>query len=133
MLPNDTVTVVGEITGNTTHLLVATSTYTVINIRGQQSGTASQSNINCGTTSIAINYGKDYSEQNLNYTCKNKALYIVKTGNDKHFYSVSYVQRDRHKGGEILSFQEAMVVYCIIIALLSIMMWKFIFHAPKKI
>lgn len=138
MLPTDAVTITGTITGNTTVLLKATSTNTILKIRGQQSGTASQSEIYCGATAVAINYGKDYSEQTLNYVCIDKPITIHKTGNDLHFYSVSIVPRNRNTEHDpvsenVLTFQEAMFIYCIILAILSISMWRFIFPKASEL
>lgn len=98
MLPRDTITIVGTIQGNTDRIIVSTSTNTVINVRLQQSGTASETHLSCGASvgglDIISNFGKDFPEVNMNYVCTS-TLQVHKTGNDTSWYSVSYVPRDR--------------------------------------
>jgi len=95
MYPRDTLTYVASITGNSSLTVVATSTNTILGIRLQQSGTASETVVKCGTTTIAHNFGKDYPMAEMNYVCTNLPIIVSKTGNDTSFYIVSYVQRDR--------------------------------------
>jgi len=94
MYPQDATTTVGVITGNTERLLVPTSTNTILGVRLQQSGTASETHISCGTVDVISNFGKDFPQANIQYLCTS-AIYAHKTGNDTSWYAVTFVNRNR--------------------------------------
>ena len=129
MFPYDAISVYRELLGPTTYLAVPTTTIsTVLNVRMQQSGTASETSVKCGTTTIALNYAKDFAEVNSHTLCKNKAIYFSKTGNDSSFLVMTYVPYNVASSTSIgPSYGDFMFTASVIIALLSIIMWRLIF------
>ncbi len=92
--PPHTKAVVGELIGADSAELLAQATTTILSITIQQSGTASNSWVSCGTTIVTRNYAKDFVVDDIHYLCANQAINIEKTGNDDAFFIISYVEGD---------------------------------------
>jgi hypothetical protein len=94
MYPSDALTVQHELIGPTSYTLVSgTNAKTIIGLSIQQSGVASTSNLKCGTTVLALNYGKDLPYNNTSYYCSDN-ININKTGQDSSSFIITYVNRD---------------------------------------
>jgi len=65
----------------------------IVGISMQQSGTASISQLLCGTTVIAKNYGKDFPYNATMFRCSDK-LRFEKTGQDDSSLVMTYIARD---------------------------------------
>lgn len=79
------------ITGNTSYVLLATSSPVIVQgVRMQQSGTASETVVSCSNGIIGYNYAKDYPLDLLNMKCLG-GITVHKTGNDTSFVSVTYL------------------------------------------
>lgn len=130
MFPYNAQTVYHELVGPSTWLAVPTTTIsTVLNIRMQQSGTASETSVRCGTTTVALNYAKDFAEVNGHILCENKALYFSKTGNDRSFLVMTYVPYNvASSTARGMSYGDSMFTASVIIGLLSLMLWRLIFR-----
>ena len=77
---------------------------TIQAIRIQQSGTQSDTDILCGTHSIAHNYGvRDYSLDLMNYVCRDTFMASKTGAGDKAFISVSYLPYN-YASASFLSF-----------------------------
>lgn len=94
MLYQDAKTAVHELTGPSSFTLLPSGTLRyILGASIQQSGTASTSEIKCGTTTIARNYGKDWPYNEMMYRCVSDIV-ITKTGQDSASYVVNYVERE---------------------------------------
>jgi len=92
--PSDAQTLHSELVGPTTVTLVSgTSIKYVLGVSMQQSGTASQTSVSCGSSVIAINYGKDFAFNPMIYRCAD-AVIASKTGQDSSSVILTYVPRD---------------------------------------
>lgn len=58
-----------------------------------QSGQASDTVLQCGSTTFMRNYAKDTPSTQMQYRCSD-TLSVTKTGNDNSFINVTYVMRD---------------------------------------
>ena len=67
----------------------------IVGISMQQSGTASISQLLCGTTVIAKNYGKDFPFNHTMFRCADK-IRFEKTGQDDSSLVMTYIARDLH-------------------------------------
>jgi len=91
MLPNDTITLFKEISGNATYTFVSgNSPKTILAVSMQQSKDLSDTILLCGNTVIAKNYAKDFPQNIVNYHCSDN-ITISKTGNDLSSVIISYV------------------------------------------
>lgn len=93
MFPTDALTITHEQVGAGSYTFFSSGVHTVLGLYMAQSGTASDTFLNCGSAIIAKNYAKELAFVNLHYYC-NGSLSIVKTGNDSSFISLTYVSRD---------------------------------------
>lgn len=94
MYPKDAVTLHHELSGPSSFTLVSgTNVKYILGLSMQQSGTASTSRILCGTAPIALNYGKDFSFNDIQYRCAGSII-LDKTGQDSSSFIVTYVPRD---------------------------------------
>jgi hypothetical protein len=90
MYSADVQTVVHELVGPSTYTLVpGTDTKRIVGFSMQQSNVASITEIKCGTTVIARNYGKDFPHTEVSRICNDK-IEISKTGNDNSTVTLSY-------------------------------------------
>lgn len=103
ILPYDTITITGDYsTGSAPENFILISNditpqKTILAIKLQQSGLASETIIYCGNNIIAHNFAKDYSLDLINYVCNNQDVILTKSGNDTAFLSLSYVPYDVSK------------------------------------
>jgi len=91
MYPNDAITVVQEINGNTTWVVTNSGNYTILAVAMQQENVASNTIIQCGSNIVAKNYATNFSNVTMNYQCQNKVIQVVKTGNDHSTVIITYV------------------------------------------
>jgi|WetSurSiteA1Bulk_404760.scaffolds.fasta_scaffold24165_1 hypothetical protein len=83
-------TVYHELSGPSNYQLLPAGNKWIVGVSIQQSGTASTSEIQCGTTTFVKNFGKDFPFNQLSYYCPS-AINITKTGQDSATYILSYV------------------------------------------
>jgi hypothetical protein len=95
MFTSDVETRFHELSGAGSFELYPSSDRYVIGISIQQSGTASDSLILCGSTLLAKNYGKDYPFNIVSYRC-NGAINVSKTGQDSAAFIVSVIPADKY-------------------------------------
>jgi hypothetical protein len=93
MFDNDALTITHELSGPSTYQLLPAGSRYIVGASIQQSGTASTSEISCGSTVILRNYGKDLPYNQLSFKC-DVAVTISKTGQDSAHYVVTYIPRD---------------------------------------
>lgn len=79
-----------ELNGPSNLNIFPTGNRKIVGLSIQQSGTASQSTIKCGTGNniLAINYGKDFPFNEVNFDC-NDVIRIEKTGQDSASFIIS--------------------------------------------
>lgn len=94
MFPSDAVSIYYEQVGAGSHTLVSgTNVKYVLGVQMQQSGVASDSILQCGSSVISRNYAKNLTFELTSYRCAD-IIQIVKTGNDNVSVEVTYVPRD---------------------------------------
>lgn len=91
--PNDARTAFIEQNGPGAVQVLPAGVHTILGVSIQQSGTASQSQIECGAGVVAKNYGKDFPFNFILYPC-NDVVRISKTGQDAASFVITYVNRD---------------------------------------
>lgn len=91
MFPNNAITKSIEVSGNVTNTFEPSGKYTILGFSTQQENTASLTQLRCGSTVVATNYAVSLDQQLMWYQC-NGTLNINKTGNDKSFNIITYVQ-----------------------------------------
>jgi hypothetical protein len=97
IFPSDAQSLYWELSGPGSYTLVSGSgDKTILGISIQQSGTASESDVKCGSDIFVRNYGKDYPFNLINKICKSDIV-LEKTGNDKASFVLTYVPRDLSK------------------------------------
>lgn len=90
--PYNAKTIETTIAGNTEQILVlGTNPKIILGVYVQQSGTASETLLLCGTQVFAKNYSKDFS-LNLTYRECNDVIKAEKTGQDEAFISLTYYE-----------------------------------------
>ena len=94
--PPDAITLFHECDGPCTYQYIASNSagYYILGYAMQQSGVASVSKLQCGTTDFAINYGKDLPYVPVQIFCKN-SINFIKTGQDKVFSTFTYMDADK--------------------------------------
>lgn len=91
MFPHQAISTSTVISGNTSHVLLSTtSPVIVLGARMQQSGVASETIVQCGNGVVAYNYAKDYPLDLMNMYCTG-GITVQKTGNDQSFVNVTYL------------------------------------------
>lgn len=94
IFPSDALTIHAEQNGSGTLVLLSgTNVKYILGIQMQQSGTASDSLLQCGSSIISRNYAKNLTFELANYRCAD-VVQIVKTGNDSISIELTYVNRD---------------------------------------
>jgi hypothetical protein len=94
MFPVDALSIHHELSGPSSVDFVTGSTpKSILGISIQQSGTASTTNILCGSTIIGINYGKDFPYNSTQFICSD-TIRASKTGQDSSSIIITYVNRD---------------------------------------
>jgi hypothetical protein len=63
----------------------------ILNARVQQSGTASETSILCGSTTFLKNYARDFPQYLMIRRCDD-IISVVKTGNDEAYVSIVYFE-----------------------------------------
>lgn len=96
--PKDAKTKTIIIQGNTDEIIITEIPSTILAVRIQQSGTASETMVLCGSDYVALNYAKDFPISLVNYVC-NDIVKVEKTGQDQAFISVTYVSYDISQSG----------------------------------
>jgi hypothetical protein len=89
----DAVTKSHELMGPGSYELWGSGDRYIVGVSIQQSGVASTSELQCGTTSLVKNYGKDFPYNELNYHCTD-AVNITKTGQDDANFVVTVIDQD---------------------------------------
>jgi len=95
----------------------------IFHIEILQSGTASESDVNCDGAIIARNYERDV-EYSLAYTVVTSCE-VSKTGNDDAFFAISYYPRSEVATPTILTIEKEVDVLFYGLILLAIFMWFF--------
>jgi hypothetical protein len=93
MFPTDALTITHEQVGAGSYTFFSSGVHYILGLFMQQSGQASDTILLCGTTEIAKNYAKDLFYSSMQYRCDG-TLKLTKTGNDKSFMAITYVERD---------------------------------------
>jgi len=88
--PNDANTIYYELEGVGQAVLLSAKLRTILGATIQQSGTASDSYVRCGTQILFKNYAKDLNFSPVHYLC-NDIISINKTGNDSASFKITYV------------------------------------------
>ena len=91
MFSRDVTTVVHEQVGPGTFQFAPAGDNYIVGASIQQSGQASDTLIQCGTTTVLRNYARDIANIQMNYHCAGGAITLSKTGNDSVFAVVSYI------------------------------------------
>ena len=132
--PSDSITVHKELIGPSSVTLLTASSRTIVGVSIQQSGTASQSQLLCGTDVVAINYGKDFGYNDMNYRCSNDII-VSKTGQDNSSFLVTYVNYDVSLISTTTPIGSGNVIFGMgfIIFLLSFLVFGIFFSSFKKI
>jgi len=92
--PRDAITKTIQLLGASSYTFEAgTSAKTVLGASIQQSVTSSNTNLQCGSNNIMLNYAKDTAFNAMQYRCFD-TLSVSKTGNDNAFIILTYVNRD---------------------------------------
>ena len=140
--PKDALTKTIIIQGVTDETLITKIPNTILAIRIQQSGIASETMVLCGVEPVALNYAKDFPISLVNYVC-NDIVKVEKTGQDEAFISVTYVPYDISKNDTsstspyfVWGFSYGEIILSIFVFMIFIMFafksfWNAIFH--KKI
>lgn len=138
MFPFDAVTVyVEQIGAGTSTLVSGTGTKTILGLAIQQSNVSSYTQIACGSKIIAKNYSKDLPFMQISYYC-DQPIYLFKTGNDDSATTLTYVARDirTQKASTtppmVLTANESMVMFGILLFILGIIMWRWIFSPVEQ-
>ncbi len=129
MFPYNAITETTEIDGIGSYLFDngSTSPKTVIDISIQQSGSQSISTVECGTETVAVNYGKDLPNVLMNYVC-NDVLQANKTGaGDTAFYMITYVPYDTHTGSSSVAYANGFSYDGIFIGFVLLLMFMVMF------
>ena len=139
MFPYNATSTFGEIVGATTVQVLATSTYrTILHVDFQEDGVSGNTTLRCGPVKIFRSYSINSGELDAVTLCQNNALYITKTGADTSFYVITYVPYNLASStlpssgtSTSLTFPftygDFMFTSSVIIALLSVIMWRLIF------
>jgi len=102
MFTRDVITGVHEFIGAGTYQYAPAGDWYIVGTHIQQSGNASDTLVQCGTTTVSRNYGKDTADVTENYHCVG-AITGSKTGNDSSFVTVSYIPSDQFSNQLIAS------------------------------
>lgn len=93
-MPSDAKSVQVEVSGNGNTVVVnGTNAKTILGVAMQQSNTASDTSLRCGTTILAKNYATNFSYVPLNKVCYG-TINIEKTGADTASVVINYVTYD---------------------------------------
>ena len=145
MYPIDAITINHELVGASSFTMLATSTNTILGISIQQSGNASITQLKCGSTVLALNYGKDFSFNAISYLCYDKNITVSKTGNDNSSIIITYVPYNIASSTstatatssiissipDSLGLEESLLIACIIIVMLGVRFWGGLFGYSK--
>lgn len=94
MFPTDAYTLQHTLNGPSSYTFrTSGTTRYILEVSMQQSGTASETYLFCGTSMIATNYGKDLPSIPLHYKCSDNII-TNKTGNDNSSIVITLVDRD---------------------------------------
>jgi hypothetical protein len=94
MYTRDSISVYHELSGPSTYTIIPAGDNYIIGISIQQSGTASTSEISCGSTAIAKNYGKDFPFNETMMHCTEDVI-VSKSGQDSASYVITYLPHDK--------------------------------------
>jgi len=129
MFPKDAKTVTQELVGASTATMLPSGSYTILNVSMQQSGTASDTSLLCGSSLIAKNYARDFPTNDMSYNC-NDTLVGTKTGNDSSTIVVTYVDYPLASTTDKLSVDQvsSVVGTGFVIFLLTVFLMVYIFR-----
>lgn len=92
MFPLDTQTFFYELIGPGTQAVTNNGgPNTILGASIQQGNVSSDSEVLCGTVTVAKNYATNFSHVPMNYQCDDD-IYVTKTGNDAASFVVNYVE-----------------------------------------
>jgi len=106
--------------------------FTILSIKMMQSGTASSTDLKCGTSTIAKNYAKDYEQTFLNYVCTS-SISFSKTGNDNSFLQVVYVPYDLQNYGLSETIVDNAIVYGVLFVIYFVIFISVIWFMRKML
>ena len=96
MFTSEAVSYFHELDGPSSYQLLPTGSRFIVGISIQQSGTASVSNVSCGSNIIINNYGKDFPYNTVSFPC-NGAITLTKTGQDKASFIVTVIDTTKYQ------------------------------------
>jgi hypothetical protein len=86
-----------ELSGASTYQFFPAGDRYILGVSIQQSGVASTSEILCGITTVAKNYGKDFGYNDLSFHCLD-AISVTKTGQDSASYVITVIETSKYRG-----------------------------------
>lgn len=96
MYNRDVATIYSEIAGPGSVQLLGAGDRFIVGASIQQSGVASTSEIQCGSSTFVKNYGKDFPYNQISFRCTS-AINITKTGQDSASYILSYIPESSYR------------------------------------